>query len=437
MKQVKFILVALLVIPTSIFSKEYHIDNLVALEKAIKALKDYDKLYIYPSDDVFYTLNKPIKIRNKNNILIQGYAPYPPIIDGKKVINSVNGYNHKPTTHAGLFDINGSTNITIRNIIIKNSNFAGFFVKNSSGIIIEKSFTNNTYSSGIGVWNSNNIKITHNKVVKACNGGEQECITLSNTSNSIVSYNEVSHNGRTVSVESNVSNSYGGEGIDIKQGSHNIVVKHNNVHDISHRSGIYIDAWNSEMYDINVSDNNISKTGNSGITVASECGSDIWSIIISKNDISENSKSGIEIGGYINTAKDYNNNYVCGVKPEKPALMSNIIIDGNLISNNGGNEGNEWLGYGGIDINSPNIEYIYIGWNTLISNATANAYALGLKDIVGQDDVLQNDSQFIFGYHQLTNINVRDSYEFIPILIQENVNNPNSISAEIEYNTFQ
>ena len=51
----------------------------------------------------------------------------------------------------------------------------------SSYITIEKNYTYNTVSSGIAVWNSNNIIIDGNEVELACNDGEQECITVAVT----------------------------------------------------------------------------------------------------------------------------------------------------------------------------------------------------------------------------------------------------------------
>ena len=76
-----------------------------------------------------------------------------------------------------------------------NDNNVGILVDNSGHIIIEKNYTYNTVSSGIGVYNSNNIIIDSNEVELACNDGEQECITVAETDTFEVKNNHVHHGG--------------------------------------------------------------------------------------------------------------------------------------------------------------------------------------------------------------------------------------------------
>ncbi len=105
--------------------------------------------------------------------------------------------------------------------------------------------TYGTYSSGIGVWGVSwstdptdyqhlfNIVIENNLIRRACDGGYNECITISNgVNNIIVRNNEVTESGNTVN---------GGEGIDFKEGVFGGQIYGNYVHDIV-KAGIYLDA---------------------------------------------------------------------------------------------------------------------------------------------------------------------------------------------------
>ncbi|GAG14591.1 unnamed protein product, partial [marine sediment metagenome] len=87
-----------------------------------------------------------------------------------------------PSEWGGLFDVSDMSYIKISGLRIinagPNDNNVGILVDNSSHIIIEKNHTYNTVSSGIGVWDSDNIIIADNEVELACNDGEQECITV-------------------------------------------------------------------------------------------------------------------------------------------------------------------------------------------------------------------------------------------------------------------
>lgn len=131
----------------------------------------------------------------------------------------------------GLFNISEQNFIVVEGLKVANvNNHAGFFIEDASNIILKNNKTYNTYSSGIGVWNSSNIFLENNEVELACNGGQQESISLSNSNNCEISKNNVHNNG---------NGENGGEGIDVKQGSYNVSVYKNWVHNINNRVGIY------------------------------------------------------------------------------------------------------------------------------------------------------------------------------------------------------
>ena len=92
----------------------------------------------------------------------------------------------------------------------------------------------------------------------ACNNGAQECITISNSSNCEIFKNHVHHNGPGTN---------GGEGIDVKQGSHDGDVHHNYVHNLPKRLGIYVDAYEKHTYNINVYQNKVHDCADGGLFI--------------------------------------------------------------------------------------------------------------------------------------------------------------------------
>jgi len=110
-------------------------------------------------------------------ITYSAYSGEKPVIDGTSITLS--------TEQEGLFNIVNKSYIKVSGLTIKNSgpneDTNGIFADNSSYITIEKNYTYNTVSSGIGVWDSSNITIDGNEVEFACNDGQQESITVAGT----------------------------------------------------------------------------------------------------------------------------------------------------------------------------------------------------------------------------------------------------------------
>ena len=258
------------------------------------------------------------------------------VLDGTNIVwNPPNGTN----PNNGLFDMYAVNFIQINGLKIINASYAGFFMENCTNIQISDCQTNNTVSSGIGVWDCSAVIIEKNKIQKACNGGGQESITLVNTNNSEVRYNEVSNN---------IGGTLGGEGIDIKQGSHHVKVHHNSIHHMNNRVGLYIDAYDAYTHDIDVFNNRVHNCSESGIAIASEGGGLLKNIRIFNNLSYNNLYGGIEIGGWttvvgttqtpIQIVKIINN--TCfqnsdGINIDN-AYAENIIIRNNIFSQNTG-----------------------------------------------------------------------------------------------------
>jgi hypothetical protein len=146
----------------------------------------------------------------------------------------------------GLFDMSNQSFIEVKGLIVENSYYGGFWADDSHHIYIHHNKTNNTVSSGIGIWNSHDVIVYSNEVVLACNDGPQECISVSNSFDCEVKYNNDHDNG---------PGNEGGEGIDVKEVSHDEDVHHNLVHHLNQRVGIYADAWDVSTSHINIYSN--------------------------------------------------------------------------------------------------------------------------------------------------------------------------------------
>jgi hypothetical protein len=188
------------------------------------------------------------------------FAAYPgevPVIDGATVPIA--------DDWAGLLEIVNVGYVRVRGLRIRNAgphlDNAGILVDTSHHVVLERNSTYNTVSSGIGVWNSENVTVDGNEVALACNDGQQESITIGNTSAFEVRGNVVRDGG---------PGTRGGEGIDVKDGSRAGRVFANHVLRMK-RLGIYVDAWDEHTYDVEVYGNLVHDVSD-GIVLGSEAG---------------------------------------------------------------------------------------------------------------------------------------------------------------------
>ncbi len=348
------------------------------IQKAANTLVAGDTVFIKAG-----TYNERVILKNSgslnNEIVYSNYQNDTVIIDGNS-ISWGGAWN-------GLFDISNRSYIHVIGLHINNADYGGFWIEDSDHIIIEGSDTYNTYSSGIGAWNSSYITIKNNEIELACNDGEQECITIANSDYCAVFKNNVHNNGLGTN---------GGEGIDVKAGSHDVDVYENEVHHLNNRLGIYADAWDLHTYNINIYQNIIHHCSETGLAVASESGGLIENVAIFNNIIYLNQYGGIELGSWSdigftgpkplkhikiinNTCYQngaFNNGWGFGIVVDNPDAKD-VIIRNNICSENSAQMAIQQIDSGGV-----------VDHNLFFGNNTALGTLYGSDSIIGDPQFL-------------------------------------------------
>ena len=395
--------IVLFIIPLSNFANTYYVATFgnntnvgtetqpwATIQKAANTLIEGDTVFVKAG-----IYNERVVVQNSGilngNIVYSNYQNDTVIIDG-------NGISWGGSWN-GLFDISDKSYIQILGLQVKNTDYGGFWIENSENIIIEDCYTYNTFSSGIGVWYSSYITIRNNEIELACNDGEQECITVANSSNCEIYGNNVHNNGQGTN---------GGEGIDIKEGSHDVNVYKNVVHHLNKRLGIYADAWDLHTYNINIFQNIIHHCSETGLAIASENGGLIENVIIYNNIVYLNKYGGIELGSWsdigfpgvkpianikiINNTcyknGEYDNGWGYGIVIDNPDA-NNVIVRNNICSENSAQIAIQQIDSGGI-----------VDHNLFYGNNSALGTLYGLDSIIG-NPLFVNAS--IYDFHLLSN----------------------------------
>ncbi|MBI5376563.1 MAG: right-handed parallel beta-helix repeat-containing protein [Candidatus Schekmanbacteria bacterium] len=255
-------------------------------------------------------------------IVYSSYKGEKVTIDGKNV-------NLPPTGEYGdlfgLFEISGKSYIKVNRLrvvnALTNAGSNGILLSDSDNIIISNNYVGNTQSSGIGVWNCQNMTLTGNEINKACKGGQQESISVAGTDTFEIKNNKVHHTNTKADKE----------GICVKDGSSNGKVYNNLIYKVP-AAGIYVDAWDKHTYGIEVFGNVVHGISNSdGIQAASEMGGLLEDIKFYNNISYNNKYRGITIT---------RNGDEGGSHP-----MKNISIINNTFYNNG----DDWGGGAAMD----------------------------------------------------------------------------------------
>jgi len=257
------------------------------IQKAANMVAAGDTVYVRGG-----TYNEVVIVSTSGNagnyITFINYPGETPIIDGT---------GKTPTDYwNGLFAIRGISStalvqyVRVIGLRVQNntsSNGFGISCYYCANSEIRDNKTYNTYLSGIVVGYSNHVIVDGNNVEKANHKGAQENISVLRESSFVEVTNNVVHDNGT--------DTNGGEAIDIKQGSHDVLVQYNTVYNNS-KFGIYIDAWDKHTYNITVDSNKIYNIGKGGMSVGSECGGLLENVTISNNLIYNSTRHGVVIG---------------------------------------------------------------------------------------------------------------------------------------------
>ncbi len=250
-----------------------------------------------------------------------------------------------PPEWGGLFEVSGRSYVKVSGLRLENAgpddNHAALLVEDSSHVILENNTTYNTASSGIGVWSSDHVTIDGNEVELACNDGEQECITISGTDVFEVRNNHVHHGG---------PGTLGGEGIDVKDGSSNGRVFNNRVDGLQ-RLGIYVDAWESHTFNIEIYQNAVTGCAEGGFAVASEAGGLLEEVRIYNNVAYGNGLVGLTVAGW--------------GEPVPSHPITGVTVVNNTFYDNGGGA---WGG--GISVENPDAEDLVLRNNIVSRNSS-------------------------------------------------------------------
>lgn len=182
--------------------------------------------------------------------------------DGEAVV--IDGGGLTPSGRA-LFDTNGHDHLRIVGLTVQNAERprVGILVRDSSHVAVERCRTFNTAHSGINVWSSDHVTVSHNEIERACQRGGEESLSIKISEHVVAGHNHIHHTGH--------------EGIDVKEGSRHVRVHDNHVHDVD-RQGLYVDSWDRPTYDVRFYNNRVHDCG-FGVVVGAETGgvlSDVW-----------------------------------------------------------------------------------------------------------------------------------------------------------------
>ncbi len=240
------------------------------VQQAVDSLQSGDILYIRGG---LYKLDRPIWISGKRGITVTSCGTELAVFDGHGYDSDAPHFSHEN----GIFTIDCSSDIVIRNIRFQNSHCKGISVFNSDRIEISHCEVENTFACGISVWDTSPLaekknafrgfRILGNTVRKATTwdmipAGRQkhgepphEAISIAGAADFEVAYNHVYECDK--------------EGIDVKENSIRGTVHHNYVHDCD-RQGLYADAWFGMLTDVRFENNIVYRNRGAGLALSVE-----------------------------------------------------------------------------------------------------------------------------------------------------------------------
>ncbi len=286
-------------------------------QRGIDALKAGDTLSVLEGE---YPLNAAVIVSGK-----KGTQAAPIVIQARGSVVLRDGAE-KTDPWQGMIDVRNSSWITIRGFALEQSGFFGVYMDGADHITVEKCRTNESIASGVAAWNSSNIVIRECDIRAACNSGAmargrgcQEHISLDHVQGFLIEGNKV-HDAQ----QSGKARWGGGEGIDVKNGTSNGIVRNNEVWNLV-QVGLYVDAWRADISSVEIYGNRVHHCAN-GIALNSEQTGNLSNIRVHDNLSYANGFNGIAVWRFKDTtSKDiqiYNNTVVGnGVASSKPYFL--------------------------------------------------------------------------------------------------------------------
>jgi hypothetical protein len=149
--------------------------------------------------------------------------------------------------------------------------------------VVDNCITDDSMSCGIGLYSVDHIFLNTNEIDEACNGGGDEQLSADHAYYCDISGIDM-HDGHNTS--------YGGEGLNIKNGSHDIEVHDCHVYSQAYKLGMGVDAWTEHTYNINLY-RNIVNNSLWGIIIESEQGGLCENINVYNNIVYHNVQAGL------------------------------------------------------------------------------------------------------------------------------------------------
>lgn len=267
----------------------------------------------------------------------------------------------------GVFNIVAKTDIIIDGFKVQNANNGIKVDADRAGTPSQRITIKNNHallskSSGIRVAFSRDVIVDSNIVEKTNWGGVHEMISIIGTDGFLVQNNELFNGNADGTFLRNGVIMEGKEGIDAKDGSKNGRIVGNLVHDIF-RLGIYVDAWDQTIENIQVI-GNIVYNCKQGIALSSEAGGLLRNILVYNNVTYDNRNYGIVVPAWVANGPRENiriiNNTVYSNSSGGISIGTSnayrIEIQNNIVADNGGSA-----------INAANVGVISNASNNLVS----------------------------------------------------------------------
>jgi parallel beta-helix repeat protein len=278
-----------------------------------------------------------------NYITFAAYPGQTPIIDGTGKVGNWDGLIH--ITSANWIKVIG---FTVKNSVWNGIMIDDFGGSRSSNIIIQNNLVRDIGYSGIYAQNSDYITYDGNTVTNTqTNGFGGPANSQQNENVNLIGVNNFEIKNNHIYATANF------ESLDVKLGSSTGSI-HNNDISPTMSAGIYIDAWAQPSQNIDIYDNYVhdsSNSGSRGIAIGAEQGGSAKYINVYNNIIANLPATGIAIPWYskgtVDSIKIINNvvyktdtvdKWVGGIGIQantNGGTTSNIIVRNNIVSQNG------------------------------------------------------------------------------------------------------